>query len=287
MTAEARHDPSPAQGGARPAPDREGARSPRRSSHCPGAPVPYQPQAQVPLWLDQPGAAASPGCSRPSAGVSPALSDSPGRQVHTGEARGAQGLRRGGARPQGVLEPDDGRWLYAAWPGQALASDLRASGPGCSHHSGTLRDRASRQAASEAGALLFPGGRPLCWPCCLEESLGATWPCSHVTPLPADFCTDPAVPGAPALGLRAVLPGPGRRDPAGPCTALLPALQEVLALGRGRLHAAHPAPARALWGCLSHPPQPPLCSGSSSPAFQARLTAERPPRGPRCQAHAV
>lgn len=77
--------------------------------------------------LDQPGGAASPGCSRPQAGGSQVIRSRRGRQVHTGSPR-SPGPQRGGARPEGVLSWTMGRGGPPTRPGpQALASGLRGS----------------------------------------------------------------------------------------------------------------------------------------------------------------
>lgn len=71
-----------------------------------------------------------------------------------------------------------------------------------------------------------------------------------------DFCTDPVGTRCPALGSELPLPRAGREGPrwafAQPSSQ---PLQEVLALGRGHLHAAHPALARGHCGaaCHTHP----------------------------------
>lgn len=71
-----------------------------------------------------------------------------------------------------------------------------------------------------------------------------------------------------SIGLRAA-PSPGRAGgtPLGLCTALLPAPPGGASPGQGASTCSPPSPGPGpLWGCLSHPPQPPLCSGSSNPA---------------------
>lgn len=53
----------------------------------------------------------------------------------------------------------------------------------------------------------------------------------------------------------------------GPRTAFLPAPPGGASPGQGASTYSPPSPGPGpLWDCLSHPPQPPLCSGPSSPA---------------------
>lgn len=106
--------------------------------------------------------------------------------------------------------------------------------------------------------------------------------------LPGKTCTRiqrvPGVqPWAPELSH---FPGRAGGTPLGLCTALLPAPQEVLALGRG-VYMQHPAPARGTLGAACHTTPTTSLLWVIQSRFQARLTARRGRLGGPGVVHAV